>query len=306
MPQWRRPMPLFDAYLMVDWSAAATPRRGADSIWIGLTRHGRGRPRLALLENPPTRMAATARLARILARLLRRGDRVLAGFDFPFGYPEGTADRLGLPGLPWRALWQLLADGVADGPDNRNDRYAFAAALNERLAGEAFPFWGHGGGTDIPLLLRRGRRPHGPGDLAERRLCDRRLPGAQPVWKLAGVGSVGGQVLTGIPRVWDLRRDPRLAMTAQIWPFETGLADDPRAQLVLAEVYPSIVAPLPLAGLPRDAGQVAAVGRHLAGLDAAGRLGPLFGADPGLTAAERRAVEREEAWVLGLADRVVR
>ncbi|MGE4218203.1 MAG: cobalamin biosynthesis protein CbiG [Alphaproteobacteria bacterium] len=299
-------MPSFDAYLMVDWSAAATPRRGADSIWIGLTRRGRIRTRLSLLENLPTRAVATARIGDILSRLLRRGDRVLAGFDFPFGYPAGTAARLGLPGLPWRHMWQLLDDSLADGPDNRNNRYALAAGLNARLGGEAFPFWGHGSPSDIPLLLRRGRRPHGPDDLAERRLCDRRLPGAQPVWKLAGIGSVGGQALTGIPRVWQLRRDPRLALATQIWPFETGLADDPRAQLVLAEVYPSIVPPLPLPGLPRDAGQVAAVGRHLAGLDAAGRLAPLFAADPALSAAERRAVEREEAWVLGVADRVVR
>ena len=32
--------------------------------------------------------------------------------------------------------------------------------------------------------------------------------------------------------------------------LETGLADDPRAQLILAEVYPSIVAPMPLPGRP--------------------------------------------------------
>lgn len=306
MPQWRPPMPLFDAFLMVDWSAAATPRLGPDSIWIGLTRHGRSRPRLSLLENLPTRAAATQRLGNLLSRLLRRGDRVLAGFDFPFGYPAGTAARLGLPGLPWRNMWQLLDDGLSDMPDNRNDRYTLAASLNARMGGEAFPFWGHGGQTEIPLLPRRGRRAHGAGDLAERRLCDRRLPGAQPVWKLAGIGSVGGQALTGIPRVWQLRRDPRLAMAAQIWPFETGLADDPRAQLILAEVYPSIVAPMPLPGRPRDAGQVAAVGRHFANLDAAGRLAPLFAADPALSRVERRAVEREEAWVLGLADRVVR
>ena len=27
-------MPAFDSYIMVDWSAAAVPRRGKDSIWI--------------------------------------------------------------------------------------------------------------------------------------------------------------------------------------------------------------------------------------------------------------------------------
>ena len=32
---------IFDAYLIVDWSANATPKRGADSIWYYLqTGHG--------------------------------------------------------------------------------------------------------------------------------------------------------------------------------------------------------------------------------------------------------------------------
>src|SRR3546814_11357124 len=95
------------------------------------------------------------------------------------------------------------------------------------LSGEPFPFWGHGG-SERPFLLRRGRRPHGPDDLPERRLCEWRIRRVQPTWKLAGKGSVGGQMLTGIPRVWQLRRDPRIALDAHVWPFETGLAHDPR------------------------------------------------------------------------------
>ena len=46
-------MPLFDTYIIVDWSAARTPKTGRDSIWIC---------RLGLdgetVVNPPTRAAA--------------------------------------------------------------------------------------------------------------------------------------------------------------------------------------------------------------------------------------------------------
>ena len=35
----------------------------------------------------------------------KRGDRVLVGFDFIFGYPAGTAERLKLTGTPWQAMW---------------------------------------------------------------------------------------------------------------------------------------------------------------------------------------------------------
>jgi len=294
-------MALFDCYLMVDWSAASWPKRGRDSIWLGLTtRRSDGRLNLATPENPATRAAATARIADIVAKQVAHGRRVLVGFDFPFGYPAGTARALGLPGLPWRHMWQLLADRLGDADDNANNRFDLAEDLNRRLSGEAFPFWGLAREEKRARLLRRGRRPHGPGDLAERRLADQRVAGAQPVWKLAGAGSVGSQALTGIPRVWQIRRDPRLAMTCHIWPFETGLRHDPRPAVVLAEVYPSLVPPRRLPGRPKDAGQVAAVGRRLATLDGAAALEPLFAGDPSLNASRRRAVETEEAWILGV------
>src|SRR5262245_60527212 len=95
-------MPLFDAYLMVDWSAAAVPTVGRDSIWYAL-RAGR-RERCA---NLPTRAAAQATLRALLLRLRGEGQRVLVGFDFPFGYPAGFAAALGLG--DWRRLWRFLA-----------------------------------------------------------------------------------------------------------------------------------------------------------------------------------------------------
>jgi hypothetical protein len=225
--------------------------------------------------------------------------RVLTGFDFPFGFPAGTAARLGLKGLPWRAIWQTLSDSLADGADNANNRFDVAESLNRRLSGEAFPFWGNVREEARPCLRRRGRRPHGPDDLSERRLCDLRLPRTQPVWKLAGVGAAGSQALTGIPRVWQIRRDARLAANTHIWPFETGLRFDSRAKLVLAEIYPSQITAKPIPDRPKDAAQVVAMAEHLAALDASDSLEILFSGDRALTERERRLVEREEAWILG-------
>src|SRR5437764_403281 len=80
---------------------------------------------------------------------------------------------------------------------------------------------------------------HAADGLAEKRLIDRWMVGAQPCWKLAYTGSVGSQSLTGIPVVRALRDDPRWAQRARIWPFETGLAVPDTAQIVFAEVWPS-------------------------------------------------------------------
>lgn len=300
-------MQLFDAYLIVDWSAAAVPRRGRDSIWWALLRRDGPGPRPAALENPPTRAAATAALAEILRRLVAEDCHVLAGFDFPFGYPAGFAARLGWTGegAGWRHVWDTVAERLRDGPDNANDRFDLGEALNREGFGEAFPFWGHDGGRERRFLARGGRRPHRPDDIAERRLADRRVPRAQPVWKLAYTGSVGSQALTGLPRLRALRDDPVLAPVARVWPFETGLAPLARdgtggRRVVLAEVYPSIVAPASLQGRPRDAGQVVAAAAHFAALDDEGALAGLFAGDPGLDAAGRAAVEGEEGWILGI------
>ena len=93
-------MALFDAYLIVDWSAENRPKRGADSIWYCLARRRAGGLEIEALENVPTRAKAQALIAGHLARLASDGARVLAGFDFPNGYPKGFARRAGFRERP--------------------------------------------------------------------------------------------------------------------------------------------------------------------------------------------------------------
>src|SRR5579864_2834821 len=127
---------------MVDWSAAASPRLGRDSIWLCALRRENGRLRQIALENIATRLAARDRLAALLAEDLAAGRRMLAGFDFPMGYPEGFAAKLGLGEPAWRASWNLLATEIVDGPANANQRFAVAARLNQRISEGPAPFWG--------------------------------------------------------------------------------------------------------------------------------------------------------------------
>jgi len=289
-------MPLFDTYIIVDWSAARTPKTGRDSIWI--CRLG---PAGETVVNPPTRRLARETLGEMLAEATASGDRVVAGFDFPFGYPAGFAARLGLAGMPWRAVWDEIARLLEDDEDNRNNRFEVAARLNERVSGSLFPFWGCPAHLAGQFLGTRHHRGHTAGEaLQERRLIDEWMVGAQPCWKLAYTGSVGSQVLTGLPIVRALRDDRRWTGYARIWPFETGfgLADDTR--IVFAEVWPSWWKECAKLGMPRDKAQVRTVARIFAANDRAGTLASWFSPDIGDLDA-RRIVE-EEAWTLGVME----
>src|SRR6516162_4675168 len=286
---------MFDTFATVDWSAATVPRIGRDSIWI--CWHAKDGERL---ENPPTRHAAKALLDEMLAASLSRGERVLLGFDFPFGYPAGFAAKLGLSGPPWRAVWDEIARLLEDDEHNVNNRFDVAEILNRQVSGGRFPFWGC---PPTPARIHLGskhHRGHDKNGLAERRLVDLHIPSAQPCWKLLGAGSVGGQALTGIPVVRALRDDPRWRDRVRIWPFETGLRTPECGSAVIAEVYPSLWAVSPAPDEPKDAAQVRTVARFFAGRDRAGDLAALFAGDPLLTEAERHRVETEEAWTLGV------
>jgi len=291
---------MFDTYVIVDWSAAGQPKTGRDSIWV--CRLGTDGESFC---NPPTRHAAKGRLADLLARARERGERVLLGFDFPFGYPKGFAARLGLAGTPWRALWDEIAGQLRDDENNRNNRFEVGAAFNRRVSNGngRFPFWGCPAGFADEFLGPRHHRGHTSNEpLKERRLIDEWMVGAQPCWKLAYTGSVGSQSLTGIPVVRALRGDQRWADQARIWPFETGLSLPADAQFVFAEVWPSWWRSEIRAdhGPPNDKAQVRTVAEIFAARDRAGELAAWFAGAKNLSAEERRIIESEEAWTLGV------
>lgn len=291
---------LFHAYIMVDWSAATKPTTGADSIWIGVYKRNVRFQMAFEAHNPATRVEAEKLIESLLSELKRKSERVLLGFDFPLGFPRGTAAALKLEGPPWRALMDFVAAEVKDKPTNANNRFQVGAKMNRLMTGEAFPFWGAPAREEQTMLSAKRPRDHGEGDLPEFRLGEQSLKVASSIWKLYYQGSVGGQTLTGLPIVRRLR-DAR-SERAKIWPFETGWKPLAASQLdgvdvVFAEIYPSQYAAKPKPGEVKDEAQVRTVTERLHGLDEKGQIAALFG--PAKGDPRTALVEGEEGWILG-------
>jgi hypothetical protein len=294
---------LFNAYIIVDWSAASKPNTGADSVWIGVLKRD-VRFRLAFEAfNPATRQEAEAKLTVILDDLKKRSERAFVGFDFPLGFPRGFAASLKLPGEhPWRAAWDQLDKMVKDKADNTNNRFGVASEINRRMTGGPFPFWGCPPKDALTTLQPKRTREHGPGDLPELRHAEVAAKGASSIWKLYYNGSVGGQAILGIPVVRRMKLARGDGM--RVWPFETGFqalteADLADVELVVGEVYPSLLKTVPAAGEVKDLAQVRATAEHFARLDEAGKLGAVFGHSKDAPADLVADVQTEEGWILG-------
>ena len=278
-------MKLFDGYMAVDWSANGKPKQGKDSIWIV----SRGEGGTEIPENPATRRAAVGRIEELLENATAAGWRLLVGFDFPFGYPKGTA-RLMTGRAGWEAVWSRIAEVLEDDSRNKNNRFDAAALLNAAFVVDG-PFWGNGLSRDISGLPReKPASGWGVNLPANLRHAESEVKKAQEVWKLNGVGSVGGQALTGIAALEGLRN----RVDAQVWPFET--LGEGRSH-VLAEIYPSLIEPNPGPEV-KDARQVDAVAAALQQLDKLGELKQHLRAPSHMPA----AVCKEEGLILGMQD----
>lgn len=310
-------MTLFDAYLMVDWSAAGRRHPSAprgDAVWIGEAAAGAALPRERYFR---TRLAAVHFLESRLLEHGRRGRRVLAGFDFSFGFPHGLAAALHCTGSsPWRCVWRTIAARIEDNAANRNNRFQAASEINRIVGGRRpGPFWGCPARQTYPHLA-----PRSPGfpfptasglQLNRLRHCEACTPGVQETWGLYGAGRVGGQTLTGIPCLLYLREHPVLAPFTRVWPFETGFTVMPAAStgpwIVQAEIWPGTVKPLVRTmreenpELIIDRAQVRALCGRLAYLDRIGALADLFDRPAGLSAARVRRCVEEEGWILAAA-----
>lgn len=256
---------------IVDWSAASAlspAKPSANAIWIGIKDASGER-----VEYLRSRTEAEA----LLRTLITTGNWLI-GFDFPFAYPAGFAQRLtGQAKAP--AVWDWLEARIEDAPDNRNNRFQVAADMNRHFGGG--PFWGRPASLDLPDLHTHKLVDYPALGLSERRAVERLVPSAQPVWKLYTTGSVGSQTLMGLPLIARLARLPGVA----VWPFQ------PPARVTLAEVYPSLLAPEVAAeGGIKDATQVRLLARALWNLAARDTLAPLLTVP---------AIAGEEGWILG-------
>jgi len=298
-------MPLFDAYLMVDWSANSKPKTGKDSIWWCLVERQDNQCDIRSTSNPATREQATREIRQVLMEAVGSGQRILVGFDFAYGYPKGFAHHLGLAAQEsWLGVWRELSSRIEDTDDNRNNRFNVAAALNKQISGVDAPFWGCPETRMSQHLSTRKPDWYKSSELQEFRMSESRV-GAHSTWKLFYTGSVGSQVLLGLPRVYQLRTDPELEQVSCVWPFETGLKPllkDILAEkrIVHAEIYPSLIKVRTGPGEVKDQLQVQTLALHFALLDKDGCLGELFAGDTQLSDEERHVVECEEGWILGV------
>ena len=265
----------FDTILVVDWSAAEGIRRAEkDAIWIGITRDGAPEAPLHM----PTRRAAEAWLADTLRTEIAAGRRVMAGFDFPFGYPHGFA-RAVVGRDDTLALWDWLAERIEDDDTGRNNRFAVASQLNCLFPGTG-PFWGKPSERDWPDIPYRGTARDGHG-MAEKRACDEAAKASSTVWQLFFNPTVGSQALMGLPMLSRLRRIEGVSAC----PFEPWQD----APAVLTEIWPGLIEPaVKAAGIGiRDAHQVRLLSLALARLSAA-ELHAMMEVDA-----------PEEGWILG-------
>ncbi|MEM6277408.1 MAG: gephyrin-like molybdotransferase Glp [Pseudomonadota bacterium] len=248
----------WDRIVMVDWSGGAPgpkrPRRlPKDKIYIAEAVDGiPGEPRYI-----PDRVAAERELSAIMTRSLEAGERLLMGFDFPFGYPAGFVRAVTGFDDPF-VLWSLLARRLPTST-HALERTTLAAEFNVVFDGDG-PFWfdPFRKGT-VPM-----RKPK-TFPIAEWREAERRTKGAFSLWQLGGAGAVGSQALTGIATLERLRQT--FAGRVSVWPFEPLTAP-----IAFVEVWPSLlraeVAAAQRLDEPKDATQV----RVLA--EAIGRLAP--------------------------------
>jgi hypothetical protein len=313
-------MPLFNAYVMTDWSGGSRRRKNRqDTIWVA---HGNIEDDSPQTESPPSRTDAVELIRSRLHECVTNGTRVLVCFDFAYGYPVDFAAALeaatGKSDLPWRLVWQHLSEMVKDDigtlpgrqPNNRSNRFEVADFINSALSSSlegAGPFWCSAAEAAYPHIPQH--RPGQPFASAQGylirplRLTDIRAKSGTP-FRLFGTASVGGQSITGIPRLYSLRNESKLAPRSTVWPFETGwatkaswLAD--HISIVHAEIYPSVREPKP--DPIRDRGQVHAMWEWARDLDQQDQLWFEFSRpadiDPG--SKEDIAIQLTEGWILG-------
>jgi len=323
---------------MVDWSGAATPgprKPSSDQIWIGwcdTTSNPSTVSSKIATSGPPLEVGeetiflrycrTRAEAIEIIADLCRETNGpVIAGFDFPFGYPADS----GLGG--GRACAAMLANLVEGAPNNANNRGEVAGALNTRIAAAkpdldwsgGGPFWGYIGKSAPKTLPRKKPKPlfdrATDAWLSEWRQVERFLRARKQrpftCWQMGGAGSVGSQALLGLAQLHHLvgRLEPE--KTCRFWPFETdwdqAIKTPGKTDVIIAEIWPSAktsadVHPFEhVSHAIKDAQQVAAVCARLADAQRTGTLAKLFAAPP-LPDADLDEIIKHEGWIVGASE----
>ena len=281
-------MPLFDAYIMVDWSGSDRRRAGQPGLHLDCTR-ARYSQRADYGE-PAVEDRSGADHPRAASVDCRGGQRSRAALRrlrlwLPCRLRVAAARRrLAASCRPGASSGSIWAKHVQDDlgtkpgqrPTNRSNRFEVASAINAAVSSSASPV--HSGVFSKPVVTlafrRKGHRSRSsaPAELSlrfvsrtgERRAILRSVSSAPAA--SAAKCSPASRDSTAI------RFDPQFARCSAVWPFETGWAPatgtwlDPDLRIVHAEIYPSVRAPL--TDSIKDRGQVRAMWHWARDLDA--------------------------------------
>lgn len=299
---------MFDVFISIDWSASGTPspaKPSANAIWLGYRDVG-GK---AYEKYFRTRYECLSFLRSTLHSAVDNSQKVMIGYDFNFGFPQGLASSMGYTDreTSWEFLWKYLHHHIEDSSDNRNNRFRVAHSINTLISNFPGPFYGTPTSQQTPNLASTGCPfpYHAPTSLlSSKRICEEATPRSQPVWKLLGIGSVGSQTLVGIPALYSLWQDILLKQHTQIWPFTTNFqfpainSSDPL--IVHCELWPSIVPSHYLKDLPiKDQSQVEAVVSWLYDMQQRNTLSDLFTPPSSLSLSDIQTICCEEGWMIG-------
>lgn len=205
----------FDFYIGIDWSGAKGSYSG---IALAECRADGSGPRLIA---PPAGRWTRSAVAAWLGQRIASGERLLAGFDFAFGFPWIEGEGYLAQRVPHItdafALWELIEQASAEAPDFHSGPLVTHETFADSywVSGKQKPEW------------RNDKRR------TETACGEATSTYPETVFKLIGAKQVGKAALAGIRTL----RAIRLAAPAQVavWPFED--ADRPT---VLAEIYPTL------------------------------------------------------------------
>jgi hypothetical protein len=209
-------------------------------------------------------------------------------------------------------VWNYLAERITDDliggrqPSNKSNRFEVADVVNALVCAHDppyGPFWCAHPPNTFDYIPQNQPRPQPFQGICNMRQSDLAAESDFP-FRLIGQGSVGSQILTGIPTLHKLRFDEELAKASTVWPFETGWAptegiwEVDKARIFHAEIYPSVRAPLKDA--INDRGQVRAMWQWARDQDRAGQLQAFFAKPANMSAETEQIVLTEEGWILGV------
>ena len=264
--------PIFDRYIGIDYSGAATPTSSLKGLRVYL---GDRSSSPAEVEPPPSpRKYWTRRgVAEWLLERLADGPSAIVGIDHAFSFPMRYFEKHGL--VP---DWDVFLDDFQQHWPTDGD-HVYVDFVRDGLEGDG--------------AARTGNNRW-------KRLTDRRSGSAKSVFHFDVQGSVAKSTHSGIPWLRTLRRN--LGDRLHFWPFDGWQIPDGKS--VVTEAYPRLWNQnFPPEGRTPDQHDAYSVARWLREADLDGSLSRHF--DPPLTPSERTIAE-VEGWILGvLAPRAI-